>query len=152
IIFPWFGPREGAAAHGYARVKEWNIVETKVTPDGNVQLRFELPESVMKENGTTACVQFTVTLGETLTMELAVTNTGDGELSFEDCLHTYFLVGDINAVLVKGLKGVTYYDRLDNLARKVEANDDIRISSEVDRTYQDTSGTVEIVDSALGRK
>ena len=28
IVFPWFGPREGRAPHGFARVTEWEWEET----------------------------------------------------------------------------------------------------------------------------
>src|ERR1700733_14895405 len=27
IIFPWFGPREGEPAHGFARIQEWDLRE-----------------------------------------------------------------------------------------------------------------------------
>src|SRR5512142_2952442 len=27
IVFPWFGPREGEPAHGFARISEWDLHE-----------------------------------------------------------------------------------------------------------------------------
>ena len=44
VIFPWFGPREGSAMHGFARTTEWELVKTSEKPDGSVQLHFSLPE------------------------------------------------------------------------------------------------------------
>src|SRR6266403_98079 len=44
VILPWFGPREGMAAHGFARVKAWDLKEVVHAPDGSVSLRFKLPE------------------------------------------------------------------------------------------------------------
>ena len=64
---------------------------------------------------------------------------------------TYFTVGDIHGVKVRGLKGVTYLDKVDNFAAKVEASYEIAIVGETDRVYQDTTSTVEILDSVLKR-
>jgi D-hexose-6-phosphate mutarotase len=152
IVFPWFGPREGAPAHGYARLMRWDLCETTATPEGHVRLRFKLPPSTAKNEGPEAQVHYEVTVGNTLTMELGVANTdASAPLTFESCLHTYFAVGDINTVSIRGLKGVSYLDRLDGSARKVEVSDSIRFNSEVDRTYQDTTGPVEIRDPSLQR-
>src|SRR6266478_1993455 len=74
------------------------------------------------------------------------------EFAFENCLHTYFEVGAIAEVSITGLKGARYLDRLANLARKTESADAIRIASEVDRTYLDAVGAVEILDPRLRRK
>ena len=93
-----------------------------------------------------------MTVNEELTLELIVTNkSADAALEFEECLHTYFSVQDIAATSVTGLKGVSYLDKVASFAKKVEAEDAIRISSEVDRVYLDTPGTVEIQDAKLGR-
>src|SRR3954464_9369275 len=40
IIFPWFGPKEGKPAHGFARTTGWELHETNATPDGGATLRF----------------------------------------------------------------------------------------------------------------
>lgn len=99
-----------------------------------------------------AHVSYVVQVGHTLTMELTITNTSAGEsISFENCLHTYFAVGDIGAVSITGLKGSSFIDRLDNSARKLESADAIRISSEVDRVFPDSTGPVEIRDEKLRR-
>ena len=42
LIFPWFGPREGLPAHGFARTVEWDLGETALLSDGSVSLRFGL--------------------------------------------------------------------------------------------------------------
>ena len=67
-------------------------------------------------------------------------------------MHTYFAVSDITAISVAGLKGVSYLDKVTNFSKKTQAEDPIRIASEVDRVYLDATGTVEIVDPRLGRK
>ena len=79
-------------------------------------------------------------------------NSKTDEFVFENCLHTYFEVGDITTVSISGLKGVNYLDKVANFAQKTENEEVIRITSEIDRIYLDTTGTVEIVDARLGRK
>ena len=151
ICFPWFGPREGLPAHGFARVTAWELVETTALPDGGVNLRFRLPENAGGANAFRGKAEFIVTVNEQLTMELQVTNTATEPLNFEECLHTYFSVGDINDVAIAGLKGMTYLDKTENTARKLETADAIKIIAETDRVYLDTASTVEIHDVKLQR-
>ena len=50
-----------------------------------------------------------MTVADTLTMELIATNESCGEtLEIENCLHTYFQVGDIGAVSLTGLQGAPF--------------------------------------------
>jgi glucose-6-phosphate 1-epimerase len=152
VCFPWFGPRAGNIAHGFARVAVWKLIETDVAPDGSVKLKFLLPENLLTKAGWPAAkVNFTVKVGEQLTMELLVANTSARDFVFEGCLHTYFSVGDITQVSVTGLKGIHYLDKVENFARKLESADTIRIASEVDRVYLNTTGPVEIHDAKLRR-
>jgi D-hexose-6-phosphate mutarotase len=152
ICFPWFGPREGAPAHGFARVVSWDLREAVSTPDGEVKVSFDLPEAVAKSNGMNARASYVVTVGDRLTMELMVANLSPAEFfSFESCLHTYFAAGDIAQVSIAGLKGTTFVDKMDNSARKVESADAIRIEGEVDRVYVNTPDAVEIRDAKWRR-
>ena len=153
IIFPWFGPREGLPQHGFARLKAWDAKELASAADGSVSLRFRLPDCPEASTLPPFTAEYVVTVKDALTLELIVTNRSTDEvLTFENCLHTYFAVGDCTAISIHGLKGVSYLDRLDNLARKIETSESIRIGSEVDRTFLDAGGPVEIIDPVLGRK
>jgi len=94
-----------------------------------------------------------VTVDHGLTLKLKVTNTSrEDSFSFENALHSYFEVGDIGAISIRGLAGCTYLDKVANFAQKQETSDQITISSEVDRTYLNTTGTVELLDPKLSRK
>jgi len=153
IIFPWFGPREGMGQHGFARHKAWDLKEFVPAPDGSVSVRFQLPEYPESSAYPACSVDYTVTVNEALTLELKVTNNSADEiLNFENCLHTYFEVEDISKISITGLKGAEYLDKVDNFAQRKETNDSIRIASEVDRIYLNTTSPVEIVDPAQGRK
>jgi D-hexose-6-phosphate mutarotase len=152
LIFPWFGPREGAGLHGFVRTKTWEINEINLSPSGAVTVKFGFPDCPEAADYPPFSLEYVVTVDEQLTLELIVTNRStDRNLEFEACLHTYFAVGDIGATAIHGLKGVSFLDKVDNFARKTESEESIRISSEVDRVYLDTTGPVEIHDAQLKR-
>jgi D-hexose-6-phosphate mutarotase len=151
ICFPWFGSRPDAPSHGFARLTDWHLAATSAAPDGRVSVRLRLSEKAGGETEFPGKVEFLVTVGETLTMELHVTNHSDAPLVFEECLHSYFTVGDIAAVAVRGLKGLTYSDRVGGTAQKEETGKAIHVDSEVDRLFLDAPQTVIIEDASLKR-
>jgi len=153
VIFPWFGPREGEPTHGFARLASWELHEAVTLPEGGVTLRFHLPELAESAVWPPHSANYVVTITDTLSMELLITNTSaDQVFHFEDCLHSYFFVGDIAEASIAGLKGATYLDKADHFAQKNESGDSVRIASEVDRIFLDSTAAVEIHDRKLRRK
>lgn len=149
IIFPWFGKPEGRATqHGFARERPWELVEVKKHSDGSATAHLSLPASAEL---LAIPLDYYVTVGRTFTAELVVRNFSTQEFTFENCLHTYFTVGDINQVSVVGLHGVDYLDSLDGRRRKREMSDAIKFTGEVDRVYLNTPHAVEIRDASLRR-
>src|SRR5438105_4352474 len=121
VIFPWFGAREGEPTHGFARLSEWELHEATSIPEGGVSLRFSLPDTAQGATWPPFSANYVVTITDRLTLELIITNaSADQNFSFENCLHTYFAVGDIDAVSITGLKGMDYLDKVENFARKNE--------------------------------
>ena len=152
IILPWFGAREGEPMHGFARTSDWILHETAAVPDGGVSLRFALPATPESAMWPRFTANYIVTVTDRLALELLVTNASPAdELTFENCLHTYFLVGDIDAVSIHGLKSAQYLDKVEGFAPKTESEDAIRIDRELDRIYLDTASDVEIHDAKLRR-
>lgn len=154
VCFPWFGPREGDTTHGFARITEWDLVETVTTPDGGVTVRFRLPSTAAYAAWPAFRAEFVVTVTDRLMMELIVTNeSADRNFDFENCLHTYFAVSDINQVSIAGLKGAPFDDFAAGTGgtRKVENDPVLRITNETNRVYPDTPGTVEIHDKKFQR-
>jgi len=145
IIFPWFGGREGLPAHGFVRTMTWDLKEATLLPDGAVKLRFSLPAV------ESFAVEFLVTVAESLTMELVVTNTAAQDSTFETCYHTYFQVSAIDAISITGLSGASYVDKLANTTA-TETSAPIRFAAETERVYSDTTAAVEILDPGFGRK
>jgi D-hexose-6-phosphate mutarotase len=154
ICFPWFGNRDGEPSHGFVRITAWQLVRTAATPDGVVTLQFALPALPGRAAWKDLRTGFTVTVADTLTMELAATNEScDQTLEFEECLHTYFQVGDIAAVSITGLQHAAYLDNAagGNGERKIQTEPALRIPRETNRLYLDTTGMVEIRDDAFRR-
>jgi D-hexose-6-phosphate mutarotase len=153
VVFPWFGPREGLGQHGFARVKIWDLKEFAPAPDGSVSVRFRLPDCPEASAFPPFTADYSVTVNQSLTLQLVVTNQSkDAEFTFENCLHSYFEVGDVTAISIHRLNGLSYLDTVAGCVEKTEASNSLRIASEVDRLYLNATGTVEILDPRLGRK
>jgi glucose-6-phosphate 1-epimerase len=151
ICFPWFGSREGDVAHGFARLSEWELTKASAAADGAVTLHFRLPEIPGRATWKGLRTDFVVTVSDRLTMELMTTNDSPAAMDMENCLHSYFYVGDIGDVKICGLKGMYFLDKTENFARKLESGDALKIVSETDRVFPDATGAVEIHDAKLHR-
>ena len=153
VIFPWFGPREGQAQHGFARNKTWEVKEVAPASDGSVSVRLRLPNGPEAAGFPPFSVEYLITVNQALTLQLLISNDSkDAEFTFENCLHTYFEVADVTAISIHGLKGAPYLDKVASFQEKTETGEAIRISSEVDRIFENSIGTVEIHDPRIGRR
>jgi glucose-6-phosphate 1-epimerase len=154
ICFPWFGNRDGEPSHGFARVTEWELAKTAAAPDGSVTLRFALPKIPGRDAWNNLRTEFIVTVADVLTMELLTANDSHGEtLNIENCLHTYFHVGDIGAVSLFGLEGAPF-DDFASAANGTRRHGDaapLQITQETNRVYPHHAATVEIRDESLKR-
>jgi D-hexose-6-phosphate mutarotase len=154
ICFPWFGNRDDDSSHGFARFTEWQLVKTATTDTGAVTLQFSLPEIAGRPDWKSLRTDFFVTVAATLTMELVTTNDSCGEtLTIENCLHTYFLVGDIGAISLNGLENIPFDDFAfgANGARRSASDSALRITQETNRVYPNHSNTVTIRDEKSKR-
>jgi D-hexose-6-phosphate mutarotase len=155
ICFPWFGNREGEPSHGLARILTWELAENTTGPDGSVKVRLRLPRKSLKAEWSALKTEFIVTVADTLRMELTATNTSANQtLEIEDCLHTYFHVGDIGAVSITGLQGASYLDNSGEgkSERKTDNNAALKIPGETNRLYLNTTSAVEVRDENIRRK
>src|SRR5258706_15900548 len=69
VCFPWFGPRKDDAGHGFARIAEWELVNTSAAADGAVTVHFRLPEIPGRAGWNGLRTEFIVTVSDTLGME-----------------------------------------------------------------------------------
>src|SRR5262249_46488071 len=82
---------------------------------------------------------------------LVVRNTGTTAMHFEEALHSYYRVGNIHDVRVRGLDATRFLDKADANLEKVQQGD-IAIDSETDREFLDTRGPIDVDDAALRRR
>jgi glucose-6-phosphate 1-epimerase len=156
ICFPWFGdhPTDAKApAHGFVRAADWRLVEAAETANGTVTLAFALERAAGGHPLWPHAFRIThrLSIGATLTMTLEVENTGDRPFVFEEALHSYFAVADVERVAVSGLEQTEYLDKVSNFSRRLQGVEPVRFTGETDRVYLDTTRTCRIDDPAGNR-
>jgi D-hexose-6-phosphate mutarotase len=157
VCFPWFANRAGvtgAPAHGFARTTEWSVESLHQTPNGEIDVAFDLSDTpASREHWPYAfAARYRVRIGLTLSMTLEVENTGAGAFSFEEALHTYFRVSDVGQVEVGGLENTEFIDKVDAFSRKRLGSEPLRFSSETDRVFVKTASTCVLRDPGLRRE
>jgi glucose-6-phosphate 1-epimerase len=157
ICFPWFGAREDGRpgpAHGFARLVGWELMGAEQTPNEDIEIHLRLVsnESTRTEWRGDFELNYTVTVGATLSLKLAVRNASDREMRIEEALHTYLSVSDVKKVSIEGLAGVTYSDRVGTPHTVTEGSKPIRITAETDRIYRNTQSTCVVDDPGWKRR
>lgn len=109
VCWPWFGKAPegmpaGTPSHGFARRALWRVAGTEVDAQ-----RTELTLVLTEADATDPVWPFrynltlTVTLEETLTVDLQARNLDDVPFTFGEALHTYLRVGDARQVTLVGV-------------------------------------------------
>ena len=100
VIFPWFGARAGypgAPDHGFARTREWIVESVEQMADRAVAVTLVLDadEATRQTCPHEFRIRHRVVFGDRLEMTLEVENRSGEPMLFEEALHTYLLVGDV---------------------------------------------------------
>ena len=156
VIFPWFGPNPDDARrpdHGFARTAEW-AVESVEGGATSMAITFAL-----EPDDTTRTLwphdfrlRHRVRIGRTLELTLVAENPSRAAWVFQEALHTYLRVGDVEAAAVEGLAGVSYIDKADGMARKRQGAEPVRLRGLTDRVYLATESPCVVADPVLGRR
>jgi glucose-6-phosphate 1-epimerase len=155
ICFPWFADKAGdpsAPMHGFVRTTQWQL--ESIVQAGNavtVSLLAESNDDTKRWWNADFQVVHRITFGSDLNQELVVKNMGAASFRFEEALHTYFRVGQIEKVQLQGLSTVHYLDKTDSKRKKIQQGS-IVIVSETDRIYLNTNGAIELEDQLLQRR
>ncbi|HTW51006.1 MAG TPA: hypothetical protein VME45_03820, partial [Stellaceae bacterium] len=132
VIFPWFGPHPTdpmAPQHGVARTAPWQLDRLEAAGEAvTFELSLATPGFAL-----TYCVAF----GADLALSLMARNTTDQPASFEEALHTYFAVSDVERVTVRGLEASTHIDKTANFARVAPTRAPLTLAKETDSVYLD---------------
>jgi len=139
LCLPWFGPgSDGKTVHGFARTREWTLLNSDIMDSGETRLVLEL-------NGDAATCELwphafsfilEVLVGNELTLAISVANQSETVAPLAFAFHTYFSVPDVSKALVSGLEGTVFIDKMDQYTRKTQQGDVI-ISAATDRIYLD---------------
>ena len=155
ICFPWFRAKADdpkAPAHGFVRTKIWQLesitqnggeVTVSMFTESNEQTRRWLPREFR--------LVHRATFGTKLNLELICINTGTNPFRFEEALHTYNRVGDIDQTYVQGLNTVHFLDNTDSNKEKTQLGDVI-ITKQTDNAYLNTQGKADLLDSQMRRR
>ncbi len=155
ICWPWFAAHpkdETKPFHGFVRKIKWDLLN--INSDDKDTTIVEL---ILKESDETIALfpyKFEVimrfTISKSLKFELLIKNKDTKTFETGGAFHTYFNIGNINDIEIKGLDKTKYIDSIDK--RKIKAqNGDIKINSEVDRIYFNTENNYIIKDAKLAR-
>jgi glucose-6-phosphate 1-epimerase len=157
IIFPWFGPRSDGKpgpAHGFARTSDWTVEGTRQLEDSRVEITLALTGSDATRDflNTPFRLRFRVTIGPELEMELETSNEGNTPFTFEEALHTYLAVGDVQQASVFGLENTNFIDKTDGFKRKKQDSEPLRIAKETDQVHLGTQTTCTVSDPVWNRR
>ena len=145
VCWPWFGaadknPAEvqqlitadNPAAHGFARSQLWSLSELEKSSK-QTKLVFTLSAPVTDQWSGAATLSLEVTLSAKA-LELKLTTLAHAPIHICQALHSYFATSDTSCTYVSGLQNVSFYDALDNWAKRTETTA-LRFSAETDRVY-----------------
>ena len=170
VCWPWFGalernpaavrslaqnaqpaPGNSPGAHGLARARDWTIRSIRENDSHTeVTLNFVTDSVTQSQWAHAAELQLTVSVGETLRLELTTHNLGTQQLALTQALHTYFAISAIDNVYLTGFENSHYIDTLDDWYDHNQQGA-INFTSETDRIYLDVPTTVRLHDSGWNR-
>lgn len=154
VCFPWFGDKDGdptAPAHGFVRTREWKL-ESIAMEGGDAVVTME----IASQDNTNSWwphefrLQCRACFGPELRIDLLVSNQGKSSFSFEEALHAYFRVGDVERVLLQGLDATSFLDKTEHREQKTNYGE-LRFTGETDRVFLNTQTEIELEDPSLHR-
>jgi len=160
ICFPWFRGKlddPHAPAHGFVRTKMWQLdsiekVENEEDENGvAVTMSTQSDEHTRKLWPGEFRLVYRVTFGSDLRLELVCRNTGTTPFRFEEALHTYNRIANIDNARVQGLDGVSYLDNTESNKEKRQ-HGDVMIASTTDNAYCNTQNEVDLLDPNKNRR
>lgn len=156
ISWPWFAdhPTDSSKpAHGFARTSLWEVRGTKAITMGETEIILGLSDSeeTHKLWDYSFDLELKVAVGQELNTKLKMTNTGSQDFAVTTAFHSYYNVGNVKDISIRGLEDTEYVDKVDNFSIKLQ-NGPVKISDETDRIYIDTGLECVIGDPIFNRK
>jgi glucose-6-phosphate 1-epimerase len=139
--------------HGFARTQVWNVAFAAISGD-DLHLTLTLgPTPISRGFGyDNFRVAYEIIFGRELTLRFSVANQGEKPLRFEEALHTYLHVKNVEDITVSGLGGAEYLDKVENFKRKTQTEDPFTLTGTTDRLYLNTEATITVDDPGFQRQ
>ena len=143
ICWPWFGPHPSDKRlpnHGFARILLWEHQSTECISEDETKITLKLSSSgtTLKFWPHTFELTLEILMSDILEVSLMTTNQGENSFALTQALHSYLRVDDISRVSLKGLRGCSYYNKIDDTYNNKQ-EEDLIFHSEVDRVYSDVT-------------
>lgn len=156
VCFPWFGLHEldkTMPQHGFARLLNWEVIETKSFPGGENLISMQLcsSEETKKYWPHDFCAEITFIIGTKLTVSLKVKNTSSVPLEYTSALHSYFNLSSIENIAIDGLQNTRYQNQLDS-GDYLQETELLKIEKAVTRHYYNTESACDIIDPVFYRR
>lgn len=144
VIFPQFAMQGPLPRHGFARTAEWTLDEFRREKDfASITFRLEDSPQTRTIWPHAFSAEMTVSISESrLDLELEVENADNHPIAFTAALHTYLRVGEVETAVLEGLQGCRLRDCAHGDAERVEREEALVVSDEVDRIYFDVPPTL----------
>ena len=155
ICFPWFRAKlddPHAPAHGFVRTKMWQL-ESIIENENGVAVTMLTQSDAHTRKWWPGEFRLVhrVTFGSELRLELVCMNTGTTPFRFEEALHTYNRIANIQDARLQGLDRVSYLDNTESNKEKTQRGDAI-IASATDSAYCNTQNEVDLLDANKKRR
>ena len=155
ICFPWFRAKVDdphAPAHGFLRTKMWQLESIVENKDGVAVSMFSGSDDQTRRWWPGEFrVEHRVLFGSELSLELVCTNTGTIPIRFEEALHTYNRVADVQDARLTGAGCRVFLDNTDSNKEKTQSGD-VAIASPTDSAYVNTPNAVDLIDPTMRRR
>ena len=157
LCWPWFNAHPAAPeqhpSHGVARNRFWTL-ESATIEDDVAEIVLTLPPSLEIEQHVPFpfALKAIFTLGKEATIALETTNLSQEDVPVGGALHTYFALSQIDKVTLAGLQNTPFIDTTTAPeTTSTQDEEDLTISTEVDRIYYDTADPVTLHDPTWDR-
>jgi glucose-6-phosphate 1-epimerase len=153
LVFPQFGPGP-LPSHGFARTSIWEVMSADVgmLDEASVTFRLSPSAEIAALWPFEFSAQYRISLNEELTTQLSIRNIGKSTWDFQQAFHSYFLLGSIDQLAIKGLEGLNFLDNADNRRSDKDLEPEVRIDRETDRIYLSAPDRIELEDRSLKRR
>ena len=150
ICWPWFGKSgpEGSKGHGFAHSL---VFEVKSRTETNVVLCARSSADTKSIWPYDFGLEYTIALdGDVLSLRLETVNLSSEPFLLTEGFHPYFLVGDRDKVVVKGVDGRLFCDARSSTVFDAAWKGDLAVTDAFDHVFASPDGEYSVVDASRG--